>query len=88
MTPLHGNDSPYWPFVRGIQGSPVVSLSNGGSKVDLWYFRLRCTAYAIEQAAEWPVIWEIKTLMWRIYNDANNFYGQLWGKFRQNNLVL
>ena len=53
----------YWPFVRGIHRSPVIFPHKG--PVMLWC----CSAWAVKQTVERPMIWGYMTFMWHNRND-------------------
>ena len=54
----------YWPFVRGIQRSPVLSNDHRwifltkASDVEIWYFLLSAAEQTVEKTIEAPVIWD------------------------------
>ena len=52
----------YWPFVRGIQRSPVNSPHKGRQRTALMGF-LSAPEQTVEQTIEAPVIWDAISLI-------------------------
>ena len=52
----------YWPFMRGIHRSPMVSLTKT-SDSELWCFLWSAPEQMVEQTIETPVIWDAIALL-------------------------
>ena len=52
----------YWPFVKGIDRSPVVSLTQA-SDAEFWCFLWYMPEETIEQTVHMPVIWDAMAII-------------------------
>ena len=53
----------YWPFIKGIQWSPMDSPKKKASDAELWCFLWYVPEQTVVQRIETPLIWDTITLI-------------------------